>query len=837
YAGTINLTVTATSTDGTSTSSTTSNLTVDVEGVADTPSLNAANASGTEDHSIPLDIAAGLSDVSESLGVTIAGVPEGGHLSAGTDLGDGAWLLTPDDLPGLTFTPPADYAGTVNLTVTATSSDGGSISSNTATLAIVIDAVADAPTDLSVVIQSASGSDTTFYPDEAGIIRVQASYPDIDGSESHEARLSVPDGMQVTDAAGGLWIPGDDGTGGYIELSDQIGADGKLDVSIGVRATEIVEVPWSGDFELTATAADGQSAITTAAEGAMDVALPPGMGTQGDDTMLGASGAENFDGRGGNDTLSYENSDAGVTVNLGTGAASGGHAQGDTVANFENVTGSSFADRLTGDANANILSGGAGADMLDGGSGDDTLIGGAGADSIVGGAGADTVSYAGSAVGVTVNLGTTNAQTSAGDASGDRLSGIENVEGSAFADSLTGTTGANILSGGAGDDTLIGAAGADTLIGGEGSDTASYAASTANLSVDLQNGTTGGDAAGDVLQSIENLLGGSGNDALYGDAGANRIDGGSGNDTIEGGAGADTLIGGSGTDTLSYTRADTGVSVNLATGANSEGDTISGFENATGSAYADTLTGDANANRLEGGAGDDTLVGGLGNDTLVGGAGIDTADYSSTTSAVTVNLATGAASGGAGTDSLSGIENVIGTAYADTLTGDANANRLDGGAGNDTISGGASNDTLIGGDGIDTLSFVADTAGVNVDLAAGVATGSATGTDSFSGFETVIGGSGADTLRGDAGANRLDGGSGNDTLIGGAGADTLIGNAGNDTADYSASADAVQVNLATATAQVSTGDAAGDVLSGIETVIGSAQSDTLTGDGNANRLD
>ena len=62
-------------------------------------------------------------------------------------------------------------------------------------------------------------------------------------------------------------------------------------------------------------------------------------------------------------------------------------------------------------------------------------------------------------------------------------------------------------------------------------------------------------AAEDTFTGIENLIGGSGDDALTGDGNVNRIDGGDGNDTVFGGDDAgDTLIGGAGAggDTLSY---------------------------------------------------------------------------------------------------------------------------------------------------------------------------------------------------------------------------------------------------------------------------------------------
>ena len=61
----------------------------------------------------------------------------------------------------------------------------------------------------------------------------------------------------------------------------------------------------------------------------------------------------------------YFFSGAAVTVNLSTGAGSGGDAQGNLVSNIEILQGSNFSDLLTGDGNANVLVGGAGADTLD----------------------------------------------------------------------------------------------------------------------------------------------------------------------------------------------------------------------------------------------------------------------------------------------------------------------------------------------------------------------------------------------------------------------------------------------------------------------------------------
>ncbi len=128
---------------------------------------------------------------------------------------------------------------------------------------------------------------------------------------------------------------------------------------------------------------------------------------------------------------------------------------------------------------------------------------------------------------------------------------IENAVTGDGNDTLIGNDIANILLGMRGNDTLDGGAGADTLDGGVGVDTASYVRSTVAVDVNLTRATqVGGHAQGDVLVSIENLVGSNLNDVLTGDAIANILDGGAGNDILRGGAGNDILRGGLGNDTL-----------------------------------------------------------------------------------------------------------------------------------------------------------------------------------------------------------------------------------------------------------------------------------------------
>lgn len=570
-------------------------------------------------------------------------------------------------------------------------------------------------------------------------------------------------------------------------------------------------------------------------------------GADGADTLVGGAGRDTLDGGAGVDTASYSGSNEAVTVDLSAGLGAGGDADGDQFSTIENVVGSRYGDRLIGNAEANLLNGGRGAD---------TLTGGAGADTLMGGDGSDMADYSTSTTGVVINLST--GQTEGGDAAGDVFEFIENLSGSQGHDALTGDSSANTLLGNEGDDSLVGAGGndrldggegddaldggtgADTLTGGAGVDTVSYAASAAAVQVNLSTGVgKGGDAEGDRLQGIENLLGTDANDNFTGNADANRLDGGKGDDTLEGGQGADTLVGGVGRDTASYAGAQASVTAHLKqaqlNSGEASGDSYSEIENLLGSQYADTLSGNDDDNLLSGAAGDDRLAGGLGADTLAGGEGGDTASYASSTQAVTVDLQDNTGSGGeAEGDSYDSIEHLEGSVGSDKLAGDSNANRLSGGEGNDTLEGRAGADTLDGGSGEDTASYASAASGVVANLTqASLNSGDAAG-DQYTSIEHLRGSQFADSLTGDTNANMLDGGLGDDVLEGGQGADTLVGGAGNDTASYSLAQSAVLADLANAASN--SGDAAGDVYTDIENLSGSAHDDQLRGNEQANRL-
>lgn len=129
-------------------------------------------------------------------------------------------------------------------------------------------------------------------------------------------------------------------------------------------------------------------------------------------------------------------------------------------------------------------------------------------------------------------------------------------------------------------------------------------------SADILNGTSSSDI----------MLGGRGNDQIYALAGDDVLKGGSGDDFLAGSSGIDRLIGGNGHDTASYAGSTTGVSINLFTGATSEGDAnkdfIRSIERIIGSPAADTLVGNPRRNVLEGAGENDNLTGGAGNDSF-----------------------------------------------------------------------------------------------------------------------------------------------------------------------------------------------------------------------------
>jgi Ca2+-binding RTX toxin-like protein len=217
----------------------------------------------------------------------------------------------------------------------------------------------------------------------------------------------------------------------------------------------------------------------------------------------------------------------------------------------DSLTGLSGDDIFAGNGGDDSISGGAGSDQLHGGTGNDTIDGGADADAMAGGGGNDIYIVDNTSDGVNEdpNDGIDTVQSSVSHTLNGNMENLLLTGGSAI--NGTGNGGANSITGNSANNVLAGLGGGDALDGGLGMDTASYAMSPAGVTVNLASGiTSGGDAQGDTLFSIENLTGSAFADILTGNTGNNRIMGGGGSDILSGGAGADMLTSGAGNDSL-----------------------------------------------------------------------------------------------------------------------------------------------------------------------------------------------------------------------------------------------------------------------------------------------
>ncbi len=242
YSGTFDLRFEATSVEGEGdTADATVSIRVHVESVADAASLSVSDASGLEDSAIPLDLSASLTDRdgSESLAITISGVPEDASLSAGVDNGDGSWTLTGEQLEGLSITPPRDFSGAFDLTVMATTTDSsGSTLDVHETVAVSVTGRVDPITIIADDLRGSTG--------EALDLGLFVSSGDTDGSESITVIVSgLPEGVRLSAGRAGS-----DGT--WTLSADEL--DGlTLDTSNG----------FAGSFEMTITAvgteADGHT--------------------------------------------------------------------------------------------------------------------------------------------------------------------------------------------------------------------------------------------------------------------------------------------------------------------------------------------------------------------------------------------------------------------------------------------------------------------------------------------------------------------------------------------------------------------------------------------------
>jgi Ca2+-binding RTX toxin-like protein len=548
------------------------------------------------------------------------------------------------------------------------------------------------------------------------------------------------------------------------------------------------------------------------------------------------------------------------------------------IANAGNLSldGSGFGDTLIGNEGANIFLGGAGDDTMTGGAGNDRFFVDAVGDRIyenVGG-GIDTVETSLATYGLNgyANVEVENLNALNGaielDFTGNQFNNT--IVTGTRNDVLDGLAGNDSLYGLGGDDLFYGGSGADAMFGSSGNDTASYDGETVGVTVALQSwwfysrpvsallsytavsqGMFRG-AAGDTLDSIENIVGTNGyEDRIVGDDSDNYIMGLGGSDMLAGGDGNDTLIG----------NRRVSATVDGTFNVNNPFDSIDYMEGGSGNdTYYVIGSNDKIYDRS--GDGTDTVMfmgvrklipftipgyfytlpgseaGEIENLTFAGGIGVFVDEIIGPTTTFgygafygTGNSLDNRITGANYNDSLNGV------AGNDTLFGKEGEDTLHGGEGDDKLYGGVGADTLRGGNGLDLVCYDdANHGNLTINLAAPSANTGAAAGDTYDSIEGVIGGSGFDIitgnttdniLSGNAGNDTLNGDAGNDQIYGGIGADTINGGANFDYARYNQAAGAVYVRLDTNLGY--SGEATGDRLSGIEGLVGTGFGDTLVG--------
>lgn len=411
-------------------------------------------------------------------------------------------------------------------------------------------------------------------------------------------------------------------------------------------------------------------------------------------------------------------------------------------------------------------------------------------------AGADTFSAQGGALTATALAGSSLTSLSP-------VSTALTINGGDGDDIITGGAGADVINGGNGNDTFKAAAtdGNDTFNGGAGTDKADYSTRTADLTIKMDGATASGDLTAleaDLIGTdVEDLVGGSGNDTLTGNASSNHIQGGLGDDKLSGGVNAgactsdadildgeagndifdqgaaadcgDVMNGGAGVDRVDYQARTADLKISLDTAANDGDDAVSEKDNVkadveiviSGSGN-DTITGSPNTDIIHGGPGNDVINAGGGNDTISGDTGNDTLN------------------GEAGDDTFA----ESGTDAEYTVAELA-------GAGDDVINGGT-HDAM----GVDTADYSGRTADMIVTLCldaahitgAGSANipacadsdGEALESDSIVNVTHFKSGTGNDIISGSTGDDSIEGNDGDDIISGGAGSDSLYGDSGDD---------------------------------------------------------
>lgn len=712
------------------------------------------------------------------------------------------------------------------------------------------------------VIAGGAGTDTFDETDAIAGMTVNLTNNDQSGTSSGQGADTLS-GIENVTTGGGNDI---------INLRESI--QNIIDGGGGTNTVNVTNAETSSILTVTRSGTNVTLNDTSATEGFGDdiynnvnqVNITGNTGT--DAFTLNDANANNIDGAGGNDSVTYSTAtDIAINFNaLNTAIVTGSFTGTDTVTNLEEFNTGGGDDTFTFNSNVGNLT-------LNSGGGSNTYEFDAvdGNINITDTGGSTFLDFGGYTDGARIDLGSSSSQTvSMSDSSLIvTLNGtFDNIVGSTFSDNISGTSGVDTIlggngndfiwgedspdnlygedgddyiNGGAGSDILVGGAGNDTIDGGADIDTIDESASGDNLTVTLTN-STGSivyPTETDTLLNIENVNTGSGSDTFnISDLDNNVL-------TDNGGADVANVSGGSGI--IIINRDATGVDVS-ATGIGT--DRYNGIEtvNVTGSGTDDTFQ-----------------INDSGDNTLDGAGGTDSIDYSSTPGSMTVTIVDNSATmsgSGIGSDVLLNIEEIITTNNADTfdLTGTVdyilNANGgIDTFTFNDGVNGTLSL-TSTDGTFLDFSAFTSS--GIDIDLSNTSGTQDVTGSlqisltgvfnsidgstlaDNISGTtsaDVINAGGGNDILFGNAGNDTINGDAGDDQISGGIGVDILSGGADNDTINGGDDGDTLNGDAGTDTLN---GDDGNDILNGgagNDILNGGAGNDTLTGGADNDTID
>lgn len=401
------------------------NGTIRVTPVADMPTVTTAEASGVEDHAVDLNVGAELTDGSETLSVTISGVPDGATITGGSDLGGGVWSVDPGQLDSLKLNPPTDFSGEIEMTLHATSTESNG-DSKTATDSFKVYVAPDADA-LSLNVADVTADTGPAMGTDASEV--------ITGTQGADALYGGGGDDVIVSYGGGDYVVGDEsGVGGNFTADLSIAADGGDSDGSEVLTVTIDGLPDGASLSAGTQQPDGSWHLSTADLAGLSVSGPAGAGDF--DLTVTLTTVDSESDRGGTDTDSVSKT---IHVSVEGGAGETG------VAGADNITTGAGDDTVYGDyttVSQDASEGGRG-DVISTGAGDDFVVGGLGADNISTGADDDIV-Y--------------------GDRYGTDWTGAQAAHESS-------KDGGDNINTGSGDDTVYAMGGDDNVTAGDGSDT------------------------------------------------------------------------------------------------------------------------------------------------------------------------------------------------------------------------------------------------------------------------------------------------------------------------------------------------------------------------------